>query len=660
MNDYFDVEFPYPYNTAILVPKSPVEQALGPVLDIVKASALPAAIIFGAMVLTLLMPEPKRARLSGTRSGLSGLSGRLNTCAAYQEVQDKRGKTIHRCFIYEPTCQTKSQKCLKETYVVGASIEKEPSTASAEKKGITNIFEHSGLVFGEKQEHLGGGTFTNIYVKIGNDWKFMESKRGTRQFSKKDLDRISENARGQFNIANIRGLSGDLITCNTYAKVKDKRGRLVNRCIKYLPTCESRIPCRSELPPKTWLPEKAKPTSPPSEAEIKSIARMLADEANQSVDDANRLYREIISRGGIAPHKKGFLREEYADIPTKYHRASGLTIDEMADELKMPESELLDEMWKAKEVRKRLPKGKSRFSVDKFIRDAEDVYYETKGKFAGLGFRRTEPKITPELSEKMKIAERLGEEAFEAGKKAIPFLDKKVMTLQKDLQIGQGGDKIFDAWIKGWTKANLRAPLPSRAKIDDWSFTRKENRLERMRQMADKLDEQEKKVIADRVRSIADTYEKGIDERLIEKAWQDKFWKYDERHEMLIKEALAQGKKVPYEVLKDYPELAPKKAGQLTLFGRLRGLGQEQLQLFFKPKAKPRIARKSVVESKEWDPEETKRLDEKHIQDVKKKIRKDIYRAYNTGGKVPYDFRTLLESGVSVNVIRKVTGTYKD
>ena len=38
----------------------------------------------------------------------------------------------------------------------------------------------------------------------------------------------------------------------------------------------------------------------------------------------------------------------------------------------------------------------------------------------------------------------------------------------------------------------------------------------------------------------------------------------------------------------------------------------------------------------------------------KKEIKRQIRTAYKTGNKVPYDLRTLIESGVSMDVIRAV------
>lgn len=54
------------------------------------------------------------------------------------------------------------------------------------------------------------------------------------------------------------------------------------------------------------------------------------------------------------------------------------------------------------------------------------------------------------------------------------------------------------------------------------------------------------------------------------------------------------------------------------------------------------------------DFDKMKKNQEKMLVDRKKEIKRNIRTAYKVGNKVPYDMRTLIESGVSLNVIRAV------
>lgn len=60
-------------------------------------------------------------------------------------------------------------------------------------------------------------------------------------------------------------------------------------------------------------------------------------------------------------------------------------------------------------------------------------------------------------------ARKLGEAAFAGGKKSVAAHDPKLMALLKAIsrKIGDG-IPILEAWDKGWTAANLRAPVPGK------------------------------------------------------------------------------------------------------------------------------------------------------------------------------------------------------
>jgi len=95
-------------------------------------------------------------------------------------------------------------------------------------------------------------------------------------------------------------------------------------------------------------------------------AHMLRDEANEDLEEARRLRREIISYGGISAdyyerwNGKKWVRkysQEYKDIPVKYHRRDGFSLDCIAQEMGYEDDEALRrEIESAEEVMRSLPK----------------------------------------------------------------------------------------------------------------------------------------------------------------------------------------------------------------------------------------------------------------------------------------------------------------
>lgn len=65
-------------------------------------------------------------------------------------------------------------------------------------------------------------------------------------------------------------------------------------------------------------------------------------------------------------------------------------------------------------------------------------------------------------TEDLKRAESLGCNAYHKSINCAPCLDKKMMDMLKGVEIG-GGIEPMEAWVKGWTKENLNAPLEATA-----------------------------------------------------------------------------------------------------------------------------------------------------------------------------------------------------
>lgn len=60
-------------------------------------------------------------------------------------------------------------------------------------------------------------------------------------------------------------------------------------------------------------------------------------------------------------------------------------------------------------------------------------------------------------------ARKLGEAAFAAGRKSVAAQDPKLMALLKQVSREMGDSiPLLEAWDKGWTAANLRAPVPGK------------------------------------------------------------------------------------------------------------------------------------------------------------------------------------------------------
>jgi hypothetical protein len=57
------------------------------------------------------------------------------------------------------------------------------------------------------------------------------------------------------------------------------------------------------------------------------------------------------------------------------------------------------------------------------------------------------------------LAETYGIAAFEMDKPCIPALDSNLAQLLEGLKVGEGAISLLQSWHRGWTKANLSAPV---------------------------------------------------------------------------------------------------------------------------------------------------------------------------------------------------------
>ena len=63
-----------------------------------------------------------------------------------------------------------------------------------------------------------------------------------------------------------------------------------------------------------------------------------------------------------------------------------------------------------------------------------------------------------QILERAAAAQILGNIAFKNGSKCVAGNDTELMKLLEGVQVGNGAP-ILKAWIRGWTEANLAAPI---------------------------------------------------------------------------------------------------------------------------------------------------------------------------------------------------------
>jgi hypothetical protein len=342
-------------------------------------------------------------RYTGSTKKLD-FAGHLLNCIGWQQVVDKNGKQITRCFIMAPNCKTKA--CVKET--------EERKAEGWKPKGRKQLQELTNLE-GKKAppecKNWGLEKFGLICEKIGDEFHF-KTDSGTIKWKIKDVngtfrlyhrskyghagfhaqkERAWSNQKGLYSLTqyiikheiyekgDLTPLQGVNLSCKQY--VRDAYNKL--RCKKYALTCASENECATQKAPIQW--KQADIVYTPKA--IRSVAKMLAEEMNQSIDDTKRVMRRIKYHGGIAPYAGGYLQEEYRDIPTKYKSKEGVKLDELAQEMEMDESALVEAINKAEEARSRLPRKKSRFSVKDMMFDAESYLAKQEG-LSGLSFTK--------------------------------------------------------------------------------------------------------------------------------------------------------------------------------------------------------------------------------------------------------------------------------
>jgi hypothetical protein len=147
--------------------------------------------------------------------------------------------------------------------------------------------------------------------------------------------------------------------------------KTIKRCKKYAPTCTEGKSCLPEKMPKSVREY-------PRRSEIISYAKSLAEQETYAQETAGKtLAREILSRGGIAPYKRGREKEEYKGIPLVLKNKRGLPLDEMAAEMMMDEAGLMRAIHQEYKIGE---KKKRAFDWKEYYNIARDALMDIKAR----------------------------------------------------------------------------------------------------------------------------------------------------------------------------------------------------------------------------------------------------------------------------------------
>ena len=425
----------------------------------------------------------------------------------------------------------------------------------------------------------------------------------------------------------ITGSPNKLRTCTTTQKVKSaKYNKLITRCLKYSPVCTTG-PC---LPEPMAKPDRMEPVF--SQKEVRSIAQGLAREYNLLQEESGpALARQILDRGGIAPYRGRYLKEEYKEIPLVLRNKKGLPLDEMASEMGLDEAALMSA------IRKAYPKGRKtvrRKTWKDFEEHAIDIIMrEHREGLRGLG---------QEQKELWKLKRELVLTAEDPARSDDPL----EICLER----------------KGWDMKRVRELQTSISeKLTPDMFTQKTTPLsagekELQRNIDACLKAMTKRAGKKRQLTLFGLAGEGCRD--------------SEGRFVPVPQCTGRGKaQIEIEVIEPEDKLKPVREfyTQEVFPNRreyTRSLRAEITQNVYKavgiPKAKDPLKQQAKLKPyidkfmKRIEADFGKMKEQRPEVKSKKQIRKAIYAAHKAGGTVPFDLRTLIESGASIDVIRKV------
>lgn len=111
---------------------------------------------------------------------------------------------------------------------------------------------------------------------------------------------------------------------------------------------------------------------------VQQRCRALLAEKNDNISQARKLRRQVVAHGGIS-------KSDYEDIPAKYKRKAGLSLDQIASELDYADDTALAlDIDSAENILKQLPIVNSKrvqyYRIKDMIADAEESLLEEHGR----------------------------------------------------------------------------------------------------------------------------------------------------------------------------------------------------------------------------------------------------------------------------------------
>ncbi len=239
--------------------------------------------------------------------------------------------------------------------------------------------------------------FPWIWLIIGGAAAIMLSSGKAKGHNKRGRSKPerAKNASAARTLGAMKGLSGELMNCGAWMEIENlKTGGLIWRCMGYNPApaksscytdgtgkslkfcskqklvkptskaykrksifrCAKYSQICPSRPTQSKPLEKPQPTSMHGQnikAEIRDMAKYLAEEASVGQEEMKELGREVVSSGGIKPYRDGRgYKDELKVVPLFMRRAGGYTADVIAQELGFEDDQAL-----LKAIEKEYPPG---------------------------------------------------------------------------------------------------------------------------------------------------------------------------------------------------------------------------------------------------------------------------------------------------------------
>jgi len=177
------------------------------------------------------------------------------------------------------------------------------------------------------------------------------------------------------------------MTCAAWQTVDTADGPVV-RCMYFEPACKG-DKCMTEpapYPPSiVKMLEEREPRRKPRKTreqeekeldeEVKSVAQMMAKSANEGIQEAKELYKQVLAHGGLRPPRQASpleIQDFRQAVPAYLRRKTGTTADDMGTEMGYSDGDELLAAIEAEKLRRvNMPKNRSYYKISDFMPDAE-------------------------------------------------------------------------------------------------------------------------------------------------------------------------------------------------------------------------------------------------------------------------------------------------